>query len=105
MRDAWEPTGASNWNGASPLRHPSGRTIACAFNIGLGNLRPQSNLPLMAFGPGLPGDTEEDEGETGICGGRWRKNVDVEGRSETGAIESGNFVGDARVAWAAGRVL
>lgn len=33
------------------------------------------------------------------------KSAVAEGRSRMGALEGGNFAGDARVAWAAGHVL
>lgn len=78
MRDAQEPTGASSGNVASPLRRPSGGIVDYAFNID------RSNFPLVVPGPGLPGDTGEDEGESGNVaagGGRvwmWRGDPGVE---------------------------
>ena len=104
-RDAWEPTGASSRNVASPLQHPSGGVIDCEFTIGLGNFWPTKQFSPCGMGPWTAGNTREDEGEAGSCGSRGRKSVDVEGRSGTRTIEGGNFAGDARVAWAAGHVL
>lgn len=90
-REAQEPsTGAWSWNATSPWECPSGWAIGYAFNIDLGNFWP------MTPGSGYQGT----QGAVAAGGGRvwvWRPR--------TGAAEGRNPTGDARVAWAAGRVL